>query len=168
MITQTRYLLPHSKKTWVCYLMYESENSDTRTTFKTVYVPLCLQTDKSMIELELDCNQRLGEWSALQESNSELRPLYGPGYTGLINLGNTCYFNSVMQVVFFIKDFVQRSESVQGEPTKYTKALSPMSEGSVSQSESSPPLSSYRIKPDKKIYNKHSLNSTRSRSTTVK
>lgn len=93
-----------------------------------------------MIELELDCNQRLGEWSALQESNSELRPLYGPGYTGLINLGNTCYFNSVMQVVFFIKDFVQRSESVQRAPTKYTKVLSPMSEGSVSQSESSPPL----------------------------
>lgn len=138
--------------------MYELDNSDTRTTFKTVYVPLCLQTDKSMIELELDCNQRLGEWSALQESNSELRPLYGPGYTGLINLGNTCYFNSVMQVVFFIKDFVQRSESVQR--VRWAR------EAWVSQRvllRCLRYLSSYRIKPHKKIHNKHSFNSTRSR-----
>ncbi|KZC06438.1 PREDICTED: ubiquitin carboxyl-terminal hydrolase 5 [Dufourea novaeangliae] len=66
------------------------------------------KTDKSMIELELDLNQRFGEWVALQEAASKLTPLYGPGYTGLANLGNSCYLNSVMQMLFVIPDFVKR------------------------------------------------------------
>lgn len=70
---------------------------------------LCgLQTEKSMVELELSLNQKMGEWFTLTESGSQLRPLYGPGYTGLTNLGNSCYLNSVMQVVFVIPDFVEK------------------------------------------------------------
>lgn len=61
-----------------------------------------------MVELELSLNQKMGEWFTLQESGSQLRPLYGPGYTGLSNLGNSCYLNSVMQVIFAIPDFVER------------------------------------------------------------
>ncbi|XP_015606873.1 ubiquitin carboxyl-terminal hydrolase 5 [Cephus cinctus] len=66
------------------------------------------KTDKSMIELELDLNQKFGEWVALQEAASKLTPLYGPGYTGLTNLGNSCYLNSVMQMIFVIPDFIKR------------------------------------------------------------
>lgn len=61
-----------------------------------------------MIELELDLNQKFGEWVSLQEAASKLTPLYGPGYTGLTNLGNSCYLNSVMQMLFIIPDFVKR------------------------------------------------------------
>lgn len=68
------------------------------------------KTDKSMIELELDLNQKFGEWVFLQETASKLTPLYGPGYTGLINLGNSCYLNSVMQMLFIIPDFIRRYE----------------------------------------------------------
>ncbi|EDV95636.1 ubiquitin carboxyl-terminal hydrolase 5 [Drosophila grimshawi] len=64
--------------------------------------------EKSMVELELEINQRIGEWSALTESESELQPLAGPGLTGMRNLGNSCYINSVMQVLFAIPDFQQR------------------------------------------------------------
>lgn len=71
-----------------------------------------LQTEKSMLELELSLNQKMGEWFTLQESGSQLRPLYGPGYTGLVNLGNSCYLNSVMQVIFAIPDFVERFVAV--------------------------------------------------------
>ncbi|XP_076637563.1 ubiquitin specific protease 5 [Colletes latitarsis] len=66
------------------------------------------KTDKSMVELELDLNHRFGEWVALQEAASKLTPLYGPGYTGLANLGNSCYLNSTMQMLFVIPDFVKR------------------------------------------------------------
>ncbi|KAM0730160.1 Ubiquitin carboxyl-terminal hydrolase 5 [Formica fusca] len=68
------------------------------------------KTEKSMIELELDLNQKFGEWVSLQEAASKLTPLYGPGYTGLINLGNSCYLNSVMQMLFIIPDFIKRYE----------------------------------------------------------
>ncbi|XP_067833245.1 ubiquitin carboxyl-terminal hydrolase 5-like, partial [Heptranchias perlo] len=63
------------------------------------------KTDKTMTELEIDMNQRIGEWETIQESGVHLKPLYGPEYTGIQNLGNSCYLNSVMQVVFSIPDF---------------------------------------------------------------
>ncbi|XP_057320588.1 ubiquitin carboxyl-terminal hydrolase 5 [Microplitis mediator] len=66
------------------------------------------KTEKSMVELELDLNQKFGEWVALQEAASKLTPIYGPGFTGLVNLGNSCYLNSVMQMIFMIPDFVNR------------------------------------------------------------
>ncbi len=66
------------------------------------------KTDKTMAELEIDLNQRIGEWDRIQESGSKLVPVYGPGYTGMRNLGNSCYMNSVMQVLFTVPDFVRK------------------------------------------------------------
>uniref|UniRef100_A0A1B6CS55 Ubiquitin carboxyl-terminal hydrolase 14 n=1 Tax=Clastoptera arizonana TaxID=38151 RepID=A0A1B6CS55_9HEMI len=63
------------------------------------------KTDKSMIELELEGNQKLGEWATMQEATG---PIFGPGYTGMRNLGNSCYMNSVMQVIFSIEDFEKK------------------------------------------------------------
>lgn len=63
------------------------------------------KTEKTMMELEIDLNQKIGEWDVIQESGSQLKPLYGKGYTGMRNLGNSCYMNSVMQVIFTIPDF---------------------------------------------------------------
>ena len=61
-----------------------------------------------MAELEIDLNQRVGEWASIQESGKSLVPLFGPGYTGLANLGNSCYLNSVVQVLFTLPEFQQR------------------------------------------------------------
>lgn len=66
------------------------------------------KTDKTMLEMEIDINQKIGEWDVIQEAGSKLTPMYGPGYTGMRNLGNSCYMNSVMQVLFTIPDFQRR------------------------------------------------------------
>lgn len=66
------------------------------------------KTDKSMADLEIALNQKYGEASMIEESNSKLQPVHGGGYTGMRNLGNSCYMNSVMQVLFSLKDFQEK------------------------------------------------------------
>ncbi|CAH0548002.1 unnamed protein product [Brassicogethes aeneus] len=66
------------------------------------------KTEKSMLELELELNRKSSEWAAMQESGGALKPIYGPGYTGMVNMGNSCYLNSVMQMVFRVPGFVDK------------------------------------------------------------
>lgn len=66
------------------------------------------KTEKSMIELEIDMNEKIGEWSLIQEEGKNLKQISGPGFTGLKNLGNSCYMNSVVQVLFSIAEFQKR------------------------------------------------------------
>ncbi|KAH9525074.1 Ubiquitin carboxyl-terminal hydrolase 5, partial [Bulinus truncatus] len=85
------------------------------------------KTDKTMTELEIDINQKIGEWDVIQEAGSQLKPCYGPGYTGMRNLGNSCYLNSVMQVVFSIPDF-QRRYFVNADQLVQNAPLNPSSD----------------------------------------
>uniref|UniRef100_A0A8B9FQ50 Ubiquitin carboxyl-terminal hydrolase n=1 Tax=Amazona collaria TaxID=241587 RepID=A0A8B9FQ50_9PSIT len=47
-----------------------------------------------------DIKPRVSEWEVIQEAGVKLKPMYGPGYTGMKNLGNSCYLNAVMQAIF--------------------------------------------------------------------
>uniref|UniRef100_A0A8C4P1H0 Ubiquitin carboxyl-terminal hydrolase n=1 Tax=Dicentrarchus labrax TaxID=13489 RepID=A0A8C4P1H0_DICLA len=49
--------------------------------------------------------QRVSEWEVIQESGMKLKAVFGSGYTGIKNLGNSCYLGTVMQVLFSIPDF---------------------------------------------------------------
>ena len=42
------------------------------------------------------------EFDAITEAGAHLVPLSGPGHVGLINLGNSCYMNSCLQVCVYV------------------------------------------------------------------
>ncbi|KAI9293374.1 ubiquitinyl hydrolase [Neoconidiobolus thromboides FSU 785] len=63
-----------------------------------------IKTEKNMMELQLEHNLKY-EFNMTTEDGHMLTPLSGPGYTGLKNFGNTCYLNSVLQVLLSIQQF---------------------------------------------------------------
>jgi len=48
-----------------------------------------------MTEMNIELNNNFN-LSKTFEKGKELKPIFGAGYTGMKNLGNTCYMNSVM------------------------------------------------------------------------
>uniref|UniRef100_A0A0N4ZNJ6 Ubiquitin carboxyl-terminal hydrolase n=1 Tax=Parastrongyloides trichosuri TaxID=131310 RepID=A0A0N4ZNJ6_PARTI len=62
------------------------------------------KTEKSTLEMELDMNQQW-EWSKCQEGGVALENVYGPNFTGMINIGSSCYMNSVIQMLCISKRF---------------------------------------------------------------
>lgn len=89
-------------------MLFRLSSPDLTSLIFFLYTFSLFQTEKTMMELEIDINQKVGEWDVIQEAGSKLCPLYGPGHTGMRNLGNSCYLNSTMQVLFSIPDFEKR------------------------------------------------------------
>ncbi|KAG0171228.1 hypothetical protein DFQ29_008955 [Apophysomyces sp. BC1021] len=75
-----------------------------------------MKTERSMAELQLEQNLKF-DFSMTTEDGKQLEPKFGPGYTGLKNLGNrinstlcgaSCYMASVIQSVFDLEGFQAR------------------------------------------------------------
>lgn len=65
-------------------------------------------TEKSTAEINLEWNMNY-DWSKVfDEEGKDSVLMYGPYYTGLANLGNSCYIASVVQVLFTLPFFQQR------------------------------------------------------------
>ncbi|KAF7858652.1 hypothetical protein EAF04_009251 [Stromatinia cepivora] len=65
------------------------------------------KTEKSLMEMQVDENLRW-EFSMTDEQGHELTKLFGEGFTGLKNLGNSCYLASALQCLFDLPQFQKR------------------------------------------------------------
>ncbi|KAK3316960.1 hypothetical protein B0H66DRAFT_535198 [Apodospora peruviana] len=65
-------------------------------------------TEKSQIEMNIEQNFGGFNFSMTGGDGTESTPLFGPGLTGLRNLGNTCYFASILQCLFDMPSFQKR------------------------------------------------------------
>jgi len=66
-----------------------------------------VKTEKSLVELQVEQNLRW-DFAMVTEDGKDLQPLFGPGLTGLKNLGNSCYLNSTLQALFAMQEFKDR------------------------------------------------------------
>ena len=62
------------------------------------------KTEKSIAEMNLEANLNLTLSKVLEEGKT-LVPVFGPGLTGMENLGNSCYMNSVIQCLVNLAEF---------------------------------------------------------------
>ena len=73
------------------------------------------KTEKSLTEMQIEQNLKW-EFSMTTEDGKEMKPLFGNGFTGLKNLGNSCYLASIIQCLFSMSAFKNRYYHPQDLP----------------------------------------------------
>ncbi|KAL8725539.1 MAG: hypothetical protein Q9166_007293 [cf. Caloplaca sp. 2 TL-2023] len=73
------------------------------------------KTEKSLTEMQIEQNLKW-EFSMTTEDGKELKPIFGEGFTGLKNLGNSCYLASMLQCLFSTQAFSTRYFRTQDPP----------------------------------------------------
>lgn len=109
------------------------------------------KTEKSLQEMQIEQNMKW-EFSMTSEDGKEMVPLFGPGFTGMKNIGNSCYLASVMQCLFslssfqhrFMDPFTQSPSSVVQRPADDLETqMRKMADGLLSGNFSIPKLSTH-------------------------
>ncbi|KAG9328511.1 hypothetical protein JZ751_013488, partial [Albula glossodonta] len=107
---------------------------------------------------------RVSEWEVIQESGLKLKAVYGSGYTGIKNLGSSCYLGTTMQVLFSIPEFqrayvgnLQRIFDYSPlDPTQdFATQMAKLGHGLLSGQHSKPPVKSELIEQVMKEERQH-------------
>ncbi|CAN0187122.1 unnamed protein product [Ectocarpus sp. 6 AP-2014] len=117
------------------------------------------KTDKTMAELEVELNKSY-DFNKITEAGAKLRPLSGPGFTGIKNLGNSCYMNSCLQVLCTLPEIGQKYDGTGTEvfktapediasdfPAQMSKVASALLSGKYSTQAQVPPSSGEGVTP---------------------
>ncbi|KAI9854698.1 MAG: hypothetical protein M1824_006650 [Vezdaea acicularis] len=78
------------------------------------------KTEKSLTEMQIEHNLRY-DFSMTTEDGHELKPIFGEGFTGLKNIGNSCYLASVLQCLFALPQFKDRYYRPNDAPPAVSK-----------------------------------------------
>lgn len=65
-----------------------------------------VKSEKTLVELNLETNKNW-QFTLDGADGEKMTPVFGLGLTGMKNLGNTCYLNSVVQALFSIPNYRQ-------------------------------------------------------------
>jgi ubiquitin carboxyl-terminal hydrolase 5/13 len=103
-------ITPEGNADVYCYLCNE-ERIDTELAKHLAHWGINIadreKTEKSLMEMQVEQNLKW-DFSMTTEDGKELSSIFGKGFTGLKNIGNSCYLNSAVQCLFSLPDFQQR------------------------------------------------------------
>ncbi|KAE9393596.1 ubiquitin carboxyl-terminal hydrolase 14 [Gymnopus androsaceus JB14] len=103
-------ITPEGSADIYCYLCNDAKLDPSLATHLSTFginVQTQTKTEKSMTELQIEQNLKY-DFSLTGDDGKALEPVFGPGLTGLKNLGNSCYMASVLQTVFSLPAFRER------------------------------------------------------------
>lgn len=91
---------------YACDDIVKDENLAAHMRFFGVNISAARKTAKTMGELEYDYSSRF-DFNQITEAGEDLQMTYGPGKTGIENIGNSCYISSVLQCLMRLPCFRQ-------------------------------------------------------------
>jgi ubiquitin carboxyl-terminal hydrolase 5/13 len=107
LVVKTGTITPEGDASIYCYACNDDvKDAELAKHLQNFGIDLATQkkTDKTVTEMNLEFNLNFTLSKALEEGKV-FTPVYGPGFTGIENLGNSCYINSVVQILFSLEAF---------------------------------------------------------------
>jgi ubiquitin carboxyl-terminal hydrolase 5/13 len=130
LVVKTGTITPEGSASIHCYACDDEVVDENLAGHLAVFgleVATMKKTERTIAEMELERNLNF-QLSRAVEEGRVLRPVYGSGFTGLHNLGNSCYMNSIMQILFSLDPWVSKYANLNhleacGNPDPTTCAM---------------------------------------------